>query len=273
MRNQSSITGKLYRDVIEDVIGNLSEDFTDNGVDDDVRQFLKKIWTEKVADRKVMDPVDNPGEASQSNCSQLARPWTSSRKQWTGVTQPDVISIRINSTHSSNHYDVKIPTSAVKNGVPSAQLAKALNSPEVARLLCQSLTKESMTAMLQQIIDKALFSVAGEDIIQIDGHYMTDSEEDEEEDQESGLESEEDEEEDESSDEVAKGPIIGKEYALDSSDDVEEEDLLDSDNIVVCQYAEIKRDRNHWKLQLKDGVMNINGRDYIFNQILGQAYW
>jgi len=212
MRNQSNITRNLYRDVIEDVIGSLSEDFMENGVDDDVRKFLKQTWTEKVESSKVMDPVDDHGEASttQSNYSELAKPSTSSTKQSTRVAQANMISIRINPTNSSNHYDVKIPASAVVNGVLNAQLAKTLNNEEVARLLSLSLTKEVTTDKLQQIIDKSLFSV--EDIIQIDGHYITDSEEDDDEEEDKEEDQELDLQSEESSDEQVNGSVVGDEY-------------------------------------------------------------
>merc|ERR1712034_44885 len=60
-----------------------------------------------------------------------------------------------------------------------------------------------------------------------------------------------------------------------SGDDNSEEacDLFDTENVVVCQYDKISRARNKWKLQLKDGVMNLNGRDYVFQKAHGEVDW
>jgi transcription initiation factor TFIIA large subunit len=43
--------------------------------------------------------------------------------------------------------------------------------------------------------------------------------------------------------------------------------------VVVCQFDKITRARNKWKFQLKDGIMNLNGRDYVFQRATGEAEW
>ncbi|KAJ8938221.1 hypothetical protein NQ318_007643 [Aromia moschata] len=61
----------------------------------------------------------------------------------------------------------------------------------------------------------------------------------------------------------------GEEEPLNSEDDVTDDDptdLFDTDNIVVCQYDKIIRNRNKWKFYLKDGIMNLNGQDYVFQK-------
>ncbi|XP_077285955.1 transcription factor IIA L [Arctopsyche grandis] len=63
---------------------------------------------------------------------------------------------------------------------------------------------------------------------------------------------------------------------LNSGDDVSEEDpsdMFDTDNVVVCQYDKITRSRNKWKFYLKDGIMNLSGKDYIFQKANGDAEW
>ncbi|KAL1491846.1 hypothetical protein ABEB36_012381 [Hypothenemus hampei] len=69
---------------------------------------------------------------------------------------------------------------------------------------------------------------------------------------------------------------IGEEEPLNSEDDVSDDDptdLFDTDNIVVCQYDKIIRNRNKWKFYLKDGIMNLNGLDYVFQKANGDAEW
>ncbi|KAG0248594.1 transcription factor IIA subunit alpha [Mortierella polycephala] len=57
---------------------------------------------------------------------------------------------------------------------------------------------------------------------------------------------------------------------LDDSDgDMDEE----SDNIVLCQYDKVSRTKSKWKCVLKDGVMLINGKDYLFHKATGDFEW
>ncbi|KAF8980734.1 transcription factor IIA subunit alpha [Entomortierella lignicola] len=57
---------------------------------------------------------------------------------------------------------------------------------------------------------------------------------------------------------------------LDDSDgDMDDE----SDNIVLCQYDKVSRTKSKWKCVLKDGIMLINGRDYLFHRANGDFEW
>ncbi|KAI0983822.1 hypothetical protein GJ496_004762 [Pomphorhynchus laevis] len=63
---------------------------------------------------------------------------------------------------------------------------------------------------------------------------------------------------------------------LNSDDDVSEDDptdLFDTDNIVVCQFDKINRSKARWKFLLKEGIMNIRGKDYVFSKAQGEADW
>lgn len=63
---------------------------------------------------------------------------------------------------------------------------------------------------------------------------------------------------------------------LGSGDDISEgdpSDLFNTENVVVCQYDKIQRVRNKWKFHLKDGIMNLNGKDYVFQKATGEAEW
>ena len=67
-----------------------------------------------------------------------------------------------------------------------------------------------------------------------------------------------------------------EEDPLNSGDDVSEidnDDLFDTDNVVVCQYDKITRSRNKWKFYLKDGIMNLSGKDFVFQKCTGEAEW
>lgn len=42
--------------------------------------------------------------------------------------------------------------------------------------------------------------------------------------------------------------------------------------VKVC-YFQITRSRNRWKFHLKDGIMNLNGEDFVFQKANGDAEW
>ncbi|KAM8921669.1 transcription initiation factor IIA subunit 1 [Pelodytes ibericus] len=106
-------------------------------------------------------------------------------------------------------------------------------------------------------------------VLQVDGAGDTSSEEDEEEDEDYDEEEEEDKEKDGEDGQVEEEP-------LNSGDDVSDEEgqeLFDTENVVVCQYDKIHRSKNKWKFHLKDGIMNLNGRDFVFSKAIGDAEW
>ncbi|CAK9822407.1 Transcription initiation factor IIA subunit 1 [Anthophora retusa] len=111
-------------------------------------------------------------------------------------------------------------------------------------------------------------------IAQLDGALGDSSDDDEEEEEEDNEDEEEDldDKEEEENDEAA----AREEEPLNSEDDVTDDDpadLFDTDNVVVCQYDKITRSRNKWKFYLKDGIMNLSGKDYVFQKMNGDAEW
>ena len=129
-------------------------------------------------------------------------------------------------------------------------------------------------------------------MIQLDGNAES-SEEEEEDDQEDDSDSDLDTDEEEELDDVGEdmGPPC-------SDDDVSDEeigmsaDLFDTENVVVCQYDKISRNRNKWKFHLKvsparalivfhlsqlniyqNGVMKLEGRDFVFGKAHGEVDW
>ncbi|XP_029281455.1 LOW QUALITY PROTEIN: transcription initiation factor IIA subunit 1 [Cottoperca gobio] len=107
-------------------------------------------------------------------------------------------------------------------------------------------------------------------MLQVDGTGDTSSEEDEDEEEEY----DEDEEEEKDKEAGEDGQV--EEEPLNSGDDVsdeEDQELFDTENVVVCQYDKIHRSKNKWKFHLKDGIMNLNGRDYVFSKAIGDAEW
>lgn len=63
---------KLYQLVIEDVVANVREAFLDEGVDEQVLQEMKQIWTNRLMQSKAVEATPDPPAPSQSQPSLLA---------------------------------------------------------------------------------------------------------------------------------------------------------------------------------------------------------
>lgn len=64
--------------------------------------------------------------------------------------------------------------------------------------------------------------------------------------------------------------------------DDESEDELNSENdadeggdqdVILSLYDKVQRVRNRWKYVLKDGIVNIGGKDYVFSRGTGESEW
>ncbi|KAI1821291.1 transcription factor IIA, alpha/beta subunit [Xylaria intraflava] len=60
----------------------------------------------------------------------------------------------------------------------------------------------------------------------------------------------------------------------DPDDNIEEnEDDEEAGQIMLCMYDKVQRVKNKWKCVLKDGVLNVNGKDYVFHKATGEYEW
>jgi transcription initiation factor TFIIA large subunit len=113
-------------------------------------------------------------------------------------------------------------------------------------------------------------------IPQVDGPADSSDDEEEKDDEDEDDDDDDDDSDDDldaNADEEDEG---AEEEPLGSEDDISDEDateLYDTDNVVVCQYDKISRTRNKWKFNLKDGIMSLNGKDYVFSKAHGEAEW
>jgi len=60
---------------------------------------------------------------------------------------------------------------------------------------------------------------------------------------------------------------------LGPGDDDSDSEEIPTNNLIVCQYEKVSHSKNKWKLQLKDGIMHIEGRDYVFSKAVGEVDW
>ncbi|KAL1879333.1 hypothetical protein VTK73DRAFT_7170 [Phialemonium thermophilum] len=57
----------------------------------------------------------------------------------------------------------------------------------------------------------------------------------------------------------------------DQEDDDEEDESLG--HIMLCMYDKVQRVKNKWKCTLKDGVLTVNGKEYVFHKATGEYEW
>lgn len=75
---------------------------------------------------------------------------------------------------------------------------------------------------------------------------------------------------------------LGSDLGEGLSDVEESEDELNSENdgeeggdqdVILSLYDKVQRVRNRWKYVLKDGIVNIGGKDYVFSRGTGESEW
>jgi len=58
---------------------------------------------------------------------------------------------------------------------------------------------------------------------------------------------------------------------LDDKDNEEEDETVE--HLVLCQFDKVTRTKNKWKCTLKDGIMHLRGKDYVFHKATGEFEW
>ncbi|XP_017041871.1 transcription initiation factor IIA subunit 1 isoform X2 [Drosophila ficusphila] len=168
---------------------------------------------------------------------------------------------------------IQVPASALQEN----QLTQILTAHLISSIM--SLPTTLASSVLQQHVNAALTSANHQKNLaaakQLDG-ALDSSDEDESEESDDNIDNDDDDDLDKDDDEDVEHEDAAEEEPLNSEDDVTDEDsaeMFDTDNVIVCQYDKITRSRNKWKFYLKDGIMNMRGKDYVFQKSNGDAEW
>ncbi|KAF5272232.1 hypothetical protein FQA39_LY01314 [Lamprigera yunnana] len=293
---------KLYEDIIDDVIKGVQELFLEDGVDENVLQELKETWKTKLLATKAVHnsksaevkDMSKPVSVIQSQPLLLKQDVKTlpqnNNNQIPQVVPNALVPIQITlpaqpGCEVGQKITIQVPVSSLQEN----HLQKVLTGPLIAATM--SLPPQIAASVLQQHVTAGLKSLEQTNLVhpttliqtdgacddepamtlssvQVDGPQ--DSSDDEISEESADLDDDKDEEEDEID---GGGP---EEDPLNSDDDISEEeatDVVDTDNVIVCQFDKITRARNKWKFHLKDGIMNINGEDYVFQKANGDAEW
>ncbi|XP_048064492.1 transcription initiation factor IIA subunit 1 isoform X3 [Megalobrama amblycephala] len=219
-------------------------------------QYIIQPQQQMVLQQQVL-PQMQPGGVQAPVIQQVLTPLQGGLSQQTGVIiQPQQIVLTGNKVQQNTQV-MQAAAMAVQQGQGAAQV-QAQAQPQPQAQPPQQQTQQQQASQQPPMM------------LQVDGAGDTSSEEDEEEEDEY----DEDEDEDKEKDGGEDGQV--EEEPLNSGDDVsdeEDQELFDTENVVVCQYDKIHRSKNKWKFHLKDGIMNLNGRDYVFSKAIGDAEW
>merc|ERR1712154_374247 len=57
-----------------------------------------------------------------------------------------------------------------------------------------------------------------------------------------------------------------------NDDDTDDGEDLDPADKIICQFTKVVRKKNEWTVDLKHGLMHINGKDYAFQKASGGSF-
>lgn len=239
--------------IVSNVIDGVRQSFIDSGVDVDVLEKLQQLWISKLA-----------ASTSQGLSVKDVRIPPSNRKKGSGTDGGFKVRVKKEAESCQMTAEPILISSdddPVVDISSDAEAGDEDDEPEDAERPITRISKIKLKKLRP--------------IPQVDGPADSSDDEDGVEDDEDGDDDDDDDDDDNDPDGDEEDEGV-EEEPLGSEDDISDEDasdLFDTENVVVCQYDKITRARNKWKFHLKDGIMNLNGKDYVFARANGDAEW
>ncbi|KAJ2234307.1 transcription factor IIA subunit alpha [Coemansia sp. RSA 1722] len=291
----NSIVATIYRYVIDDVVRNVHADFEGHGVDTSVLEELQRSWEAKIIQSRV---ASFPGEEADDHAS--------GRPNMHGYPYVHDTNGNINSAASLASI-INNPESMAPSAASLASLAQSGRNqllleddddadadhshyiPQndgAADILADSNTADDNALARWNALKKSRRLEYERDreaaLQQLDGPYDDDNDNKDnviDEKGGAGFAADPANSNNNNNGSGADGQtedlddVINSD--LDDSDDEEdgEGDGEDTEHIVLCQYDKVTRSKNKWKCVLRDGIMLINGRDYLFQKANGDFEW
>lgn len=255
---------KLYEAVIEEVIADSRQDFEDSGIDESTLQDLKKIWCEKLSQSRVgnfsWNDLDDLDGGIQSNLmthavkdeslhvnQELEMPNIELYDPTEGNPTNDL------SNHSNSGYSMGIELPTIKQEYTEEN---GLILPKVNQ--SDGPLQFTLDADLKSIRWFAELSKRQSDGPNDDPNIHGNDDDDDDDDD--GIFNDSDDINSDLDDEL-------------DSEKSDEEDTEQEGQIMLCLYDKVQRVKNKWKCNLKEGVANIDGRDFIFQRATGESEW
>ncbi|PKY39369.1 transcription factor IIA, alpha/beta subunit [Rhizophagus irregularis] len=284
----NSIVATVYSGVIRDVIDNVRKDFDENGVDVSVLGELEKLWEQKIRNAKVATWEANglTGEDHNQNNQNMNGGSSNSAhymqqqslQQIQAQNDPNLKyqqprdlqaaaslpSLAVNNMHT-NHNNEGRPQPYIKNGniqltaqssptsfPTSSDISNStpINNQADDQKIYHQHHQNLHTMMVQQdefgnpLSEKLIPRGGGENSANSSPlpEFTTRSE----------------------------PSFVDNDDINSDLDDTDDEETNaegeETQNIILCLYDKVTRTKNKWKCQLKDGIMSVNGRDYLFQK-------
>ncbi|KAK9329028.1 transcription factor IIA, alpha/beta subunit-domain-containing protein [Lipomyces starkeyi] len=308
----NNIVGNAYRDIIEDVINSSHIDFEDSGVDETTLRELRLLWQERLTisgvatflwDQSAMesetgnreDKVSwetstsllNTGSAALTSAAlvphstmaamrsvQQIQKFASGERvpaETAGYSVNDVMKgVRLdgiggldnlNCTGSLTFADGSCITQADGSSEELEVSREAVDRLLECHILRQKLRHSEHTTQQPAPINSTRQKQEGKtsefSLLQMDGASDSSDEESNNDDNDS----------------ENSGAINSD---LDDPEDEihsQEDDTEGSDAMMLCLYDKVKRMKNQWKCDFRDGAVHVNGKDYLFGTAKGEFEW
>ncbi|KAI8988843.1 transcription factor IIA, alpha/beta subunit [Pilobolus umbonatus] len=291
----NAIVSNVYRYVIDDVINQVRDDFEDMGIDESILQELQRSWETKVARSRVAnfgfheetyyeeDTPDIPPvteerttpytDRTENHPIQLAPVKTEEPSP--GYYQSPHPYGNRNITYSvpstskyppSDNHKGNLPQSDGSTDEMSTQdidgyISNTIMSRHQSDPMVSMDTDTSHQAVPMELSMPSSFTFTASDKSTTDSfssirHLMQDK-------RIKKLIPQLDGEDDTKGDEDINSDL----------DDDDGEGGEDIEHIILCLYEKVTRTKSKWKCVLKDGIMLLNGRDYLFHRANGDFEW
>jgi len=244
----NTIVTTVYKWIIENVVENVKKDFSSMGVEESILQEFQRNWELKVINSKVAN-----FQKFLSNEDYYTQPQTSTYDQYNQApAAPDLINqnnfpfSQFTESYSvPPNYNVQTKIEPMNNQINS----QSSNIPQTDGANDELTTDEIDKIIEKKILENNKEKEKGKGISQVDG---------EDEDDEDDLNYDDDNN-------------INSD--LDDDDDDNDDEENETEHLILCQYEKVTRIKNKWKCSLKDGIINVNGKDYLFQKATGDLEW
>lgn len=235
-------TTKLYETIIEDVISESRQDFENNGIDESTLQDLRRIWCEKLTQSQVAkfswDDEHDDGDVGVV------------REESIPIVGNDVIlgdaGLVPDEFHSqTNDMGIELPN--MQGGHDSGLMLPNIGQSDGTFEFTVDTNDKNVFNLIKKKNVKSK-------VQQVDGSL------DDDEDDEEGIFNDSDD--------------INSDLDDDLESEKSDEDEGDQEGqIMLCLYDKVQRIKNKWKSNLKEGIANIDGKDYVFQKATGESEW
>ncbi|KAK6200115.1 transcription initiation factor TFIIA large subunit [Scheffersomyces amazonensis] len=255
---------KLFENIVEDVINDSRQDFEDSGIDESTLQELRRIWCERLSQSQVAkfswDDEEPEEPPSVSVGGGLNYPLVSNKSDIVGgggggggLNTPDDTSNGnvLSYGNVTDSIGLELSKPEVDEDNSTGLLLPKINQADGT----VEFTMYSETSKAKELIHKLKQNSNNQQRInQTDGTFGDDDD--------------------------------GDDDIFNDSDDINSDldDDLESDKsdgesgeqegqLMLCLYDRVQRIKNKWKFNLKEGIANIDGRDYVFHKATGESEW